>query len=214
MNEISVPMALIDLVPVGLFFAAAVLLQRDLYNKMVKGVFALLAAGSIMVLLAGLYKACWKMLYACGVCDYALLGDSLFLLQAPGFLLVFASLLALLTRRQTGEAAAFGACTAPAYRGSAPFLAAEVVGCLGVQCCLLVLALRMRMRSAAVWFAASLVCMLLMGWLSARFDDSAGMNWIAQAVNTAGNGALLAGVLCLHRAGLAEPGCLKKEART
>ena len=58
MNGITVTMALVDLIPVVLFFAAAVILQRDLYEKMVKGAFALLATGSVMVLLAGVFKAC------------------------------------------------------------------------------------------------------------------------------------------------------------
>ncbi len=33
----TVPMALVDYIPVALFIAAAVLLLRDLYNKMSKG---------------------------------------------------------------------------------------------------------------------------------------------------------------------------------
>ena len=39
MNGITVPMAVVDFIPVALFFASAVLLQRDLYSKMVKGAF-------------------------------------------------------------------------------------------------------------------------------------------------------------------------------
>ena len=49
MNEFSVAMALVDYIPVALFAVAAVLLQRDLYDKMNKGVFALFAAGTINV---------------------------------------------------------------------------------------------------------------------------------------------------------------------
>ena len=55
--HLSLPMALADFVPVGLFLAASVLLQRDLYNKMSKGAFALFAGGTIMVFLAGASKA-------------------------------------------------------------------------------------------------------------------------------------------------------------
>ena len=36
----TVPMAIVDYIPVALFGAAAVLLLRDLYNKMSKGAFA------------------------------------------------------------------------------------------------------------------------------------------------------------------------------
>ena len=50
----TVPMAMFDFLPVFLFGVSAVLLQRDLYNKMPKYAFACLAAGSIDAFLAGL----------------------------------------------------------------------------------------------------------------------------------------------------------------
>ena len=53
----SVPMALVDFIPVFLFGVSAVILQRGLYDKMSKGAFALLSAGTIMVFCAGLMKA-------------------------------------------------------------------------------------------------------------------------------------------------------------
>ena len=66
MNAFTVPMALMDYVPVLLFGAAALLLLRDLYNKMVKGAYALFAAGMINIFCAGFLKATWKLLYAGG----------------------------------------------------------------------------------------------------------------------------------------------------
>ena len=36
MNGISIPMAIVDFIPVVLYFIAAIILQRDLYNKMNK----------------------------------------------------------------------------------------------------------------------------------------------------------------------------------
>ena len=53
MNEFSVPMALVDYLPVIFFAIASVILLRDLYNKMSKGAFALFSAGVIDVTLAG-----------------------------------------------------------------------------------------------------------------------------------------------------------------
>ena len=64
MKDFSIPMALADCVPVLLFAAAAILLMRDLYNKMSKGAFALFAAGTIDVICAGALKALYKLLYA------------------------------------------------------------------------------------------------------------------------------------------------------
>ena len=66
---ITVAMALVDCVPVALFLVAAVILQRDLYDRLPKGAYSLVAAGSIMAFLGGFMKALWKLLYATGVCD-------------------------------------------------------------------------------------------------------------------------------------------------
>ena len=52
MKEFTVPMALVDFIPVAFFAVASVILMRDLYNKMSKGAFALFAAGSINVAFA------------------------------------------------------------------------------------------------------------------------------------------------------------------
>ena len=46
MYNFTVPMALMDYVPVIFFGITAVILLRDLYNKMFKGAYALLAAGA------------------------------------------------------------------------------------------------------------------------------------------------------------------------
>ena len=67
MKDFSIAMAIVDFIPVIFFGAAAVLLQRDLYNKMSKGVYALFAAGTIDVVAAGALKAVYKVLYAAGV---------------------------------------------------------------------------------------------------------------------------------------------------
>ena len=96
----SVGMALVDYIPVGLFIAAALLLMRDLYNKMSKGAFALFSAGTLMIMIAGIYKATWKLLYGAGICDFAALNRAFFPMQATGFVLAAAGILALLCVRQ------------------------------------------------------------------------------------------------------------------
>ena len=105
MNGITVPMAIVDFIPVVLFFLAAVILERDLYGKMVKGAYALLAAGSIMVFIGGLYKALWKILYALNICNFEALDIAFFPVQAPGFFLVFLAL-ASLNKKDFGSPAA------------------------------------------------------------------------------------------------------------
>ena len=211
MNGITVGMAIVDFIPVVLFFIAAVVLQRDLYNKMVKGAFALLAAGSILVLIGGAYKALWKILYAVGVCDYAALDTAFFPMQAPGFLLVFASLFAMLTRKGKGAAPLLAAV--PVYESNLPFIAGQTLGCAGMQACLFLLARRMKKPLACVLFVVAFVCMMAMGYLGAKFDDTSDMHWLAQVTNVVSQSALLLGVITLHRAGLAAPDALTKGAR-
>ena len=109
----TVPMAIVDYIPVALFGAAAVLLLRDLYNKMSKGAFALLAAGVMMIFVAGCFKATWKLLYALNVCDFEALNAVFFPMQTTGFVLAAAALIALLTARQ-GHGAAYAVVEAAA----------------------------------------------------------------------------------------------------
>lgn len=203
MNGITVPMAVVDFIPVALFFASAVLLQRDLYGKMVKGAFALLATGSTMVLIGGIFKAGWKILYALGICDYTLLDASFFPLQGPGFLLVFLALAGMFTRYNRRHVL-HSAAVVPVYTSSIPFVVMQTLGCAGAQWTLFAIALKMKKRGAAALFVVAFVFMLGMGYLSATFDDSSSMHWVAQCTNIVSQGALLGGTVLLHKAGLAE----------
>lgn len=203
MNGITVPMAVVDFIPVALFFASAVLLQRDLYGKMVKGAFALLATGSTMVLIGGIFKAGWKILYALGICDYTLLDASFFPLQGPGFLLVFLALAGMFARYNRRHVL-HSAAVVPVYTSSIPFVVMQTLGCAGAQWTLFAIALKMKKRGAAALFVVAFVFMLGMGYLSATFDDSSSMHWVAQCTNIVSQGALLGGTVLLHKAGLAE----------
>ena len=202
MNGITVPMAIVDFIPVVMFFVATIVLQRDLYNKLVKGAFALLAAGSIMVFLGGFYKASWKILYALNICDFEALDISFFPLQAPGFLLVFMGLSSLKKKD-------FGAPTALAvapvlYQSNLIFIIMQVVGFGGIQYNMARVAIYMKKRFAAVLFVLSFIFILGMGYLGAKFDDSSGMNWLAQVTNILSQGCFMWGVLILDKAGLKE----------
>ncbi len=64
-------------------------------------------------------------------------------------------------------------------------------------------------KLAAALFVVAFVFMLGMGYLSSQFDDSSSMHWLAQSVNIVSQGALLGGVLILHRAGLGRKDALK-----
>ena len=101
MKDFSISMALVDYVPVICFAVAAVILMRDLYNKMSKGAFALFAAGTIDITCAGALKATYKLLYAAGICDFEALNAMFFPVQSIGFLLAGIGMLAMLCHKQT-----------------------------------------------------------------------------------------------------------------
>ena len=199
---ITVEMALVDCVPVVLFMGAAVILQRDLYDRLPKGAYSLVAAGSIMAFLGGFMKALWKLLYATGVADYVLLDHALFTLQGPGFLLFFLGLTGLFWKGEKGGASALAAGAAPAATTtSIPFIVMQVVGLGGAQVLLAAWGARQGKRLVPVAYALAFVLMLGMGYLGAKFDDSSSMHWVAQLTNTLSMACFLWGTLMLHAAG-------------
>ena len=202
MKEFTVPMALVDFIPVLLFAAASVILMRDLYNKMSKGAFALFAAGSIDAAVAGACKALYKLLYAAGVCDFAALSDMFFPVQSIGFLLMGLGMLAMLCHRQKEKAAAVAAPAA--FKGTMIFVGMMMAGLCMMTVVLSVLSRKLKKGWLTVLFVLALVCMLAMGYLSTRDFTQASMNWIAQGVNIAGQGFLLLGTVLAHKFGMVE----------
>ncbi|MBR4063140.1 MAG: hypothetical protein IKK01_08745 [Clostridia bacterium] len=202
MNDFSVSMALVDFIPVLFFAIAAVILQRDLYNKMSKGAFALFAAGTINVTCAGALKAIWKLLYALGVCDFEALNAMFFPVQSIGFLLAGIGILAMLTHKQSKSAAL--AVVPPVFSGTFVFVGLMVAGLGIMDAVLCILAGKLKKPALIAIFVLSFVCSLCMGYLSSQDFAEASMNWIAEGVNVIGQGTLLLGVCLLHKNGLAD----------
>lgn len=202
MKEFTVTMALVDFIPVAFFAVASVILMRDLYNKMSKGAFALLAAGTINVAFAGAMKALYKLLYATGVCDFTVLSDMMFPVQSVGFLLAGTALIAMLCHKQKETAVA---AAAPAFfKGTFIFVGLMVAGFGMMNASMCVLSKKLKKPWLSVFFIYAFVSVLVMGYLSSKDFGSSSMNWIAQGVNLLGQGAFLVGTILAHRFGLAE----------
>lgn len=199
MNGITVFMALVDFIPVVFFFLAAMILQSDLYSKLSKTKYTLLAAGSLMVLIGGALKALWKILYALSICDFKALDISFFPFQGIGFLLVFFSLTGICSKKFYTKALS----VVPVYLSNMPFIIIQVIGCAGTQFMLIAKSLQMKKKSAAVLYLIAFIFMLGMGYLGAKFDDSSSMHWLAQCTNIISQLSFLAGTWLLHKAGLA-----------
>ena len=198
--EFSVPMALINFIPVFMFGISAVLMQRDLYGKMSRYAFACLAAGSINVFLAGFLKVLWKLLYALGVCDFRVLSTMFLPTQSIGQLLTGLGIILMLTqRRQSALAVA-----PPLFTGTFVFIAMMVLGHGGMCWGLSVITAKMKKKALIPVFVLCFFCYMSMGYLASRDGSSAAMNWVEQGVNCLGQTLLLGGVYALHRAGLRE----------
>ena len=196
MPEFSVGMALFDYIPVAFFAIGAFILIGDLYNKMSKIVFALFSAGVINVILAGFFKATWKLLVACGISGFDKLDAMFFPVQTLGFLLAGIAMIMMLVQKK-GVHLAMEPMTLICIIGMVGGL-----GCLDVALC--ILSKKLKKPVAIAIFAISFVCCLGMGYLSSKDFDKASMNWIAEGVNFCGQGLFALGVWMLHKAGLAE----------
>ena len=198
MYHFTIPMALMDYIPVICFGVAAVLLQRDLYGKMGKGAFALFAAGTINIFAAGFLKATWKLLYAAGICDFAALNTMFLPTQSIGFLLAGVGIILMMTTKKRVMAAV----APPLFSGSVIFIMMMVLG-LGSICTVLsIIAVKMKKKSAMVLFILAFVASMGMGAMSGQDVTQAWVNWVEQGINCAGQGMLMCGVLILHKAGL------------
>jgi hypothetical protein len=202
MKDFSVSMALVDYIPVICFAIAGVILMRDLYNKMDKGAFALFSTGVIDIVCAGALKATYKLLYAAGACDFVSLNAMFFPVQSIGFLLAGIGILLMVC--QSKRKNTLLAVAPPVFSGTFVFVALMVAGLGIMDTVLCILACKMKNKALIALFAVSFVCSLCMGYLSSQDFAEAAMNWIAEGVNVIGQGALLAGVVLLHKNGLAD----------
>ena len=200
--EFTIGMALVDYIPVICFAIGAVILMRDLYNKMSKGAFALFAGGTIMITIAGALKATWKLLYAAGVCNFEALNNMFFPTQSIGFLLAGVGILAMLVYNQKEDSKLRS--VPPVFSGTFVFVGLMVAGLGVMDTVLCILAAKLKKPALIAIFVVSFICSLGMGYLSSKDFAEASMNWIAEGVNVVGQGSFLAGAYLLHKNGLAE----------
>ena len=199
MHDFSVAMGLMDFVPVAFFGVTAVILLRDLYNKMFKGAYALLAAGTINVFTAGFCKALWKLLYTANICDFQPLEQMFLPLNSLGLLLVGLSLIGMLCWKRKG--ALLSVAPVP-FTSSMPFIMMMVVGLGGICAVMSILAARMKKKGTIALFVLSFVCAMGMGYMSSQDSSLAWVNWVEQSINTVSQLCLMIGVIVLHKNGL------------
>ncbi len=198
MYSVSIPMALVDYIPVVFFGIAAILLQKDLYNKMQKDVFALFAAGTVNIFMAGFLKATWKLLYAANICDFQALNTLFLPLQSLGFLLAGLGIVLMFIKKKN----ALLLVAPPVFSGSFVFIMMMVLGLGSICTCLSILSVKMKKKGAMILFILAFVCSMGMGAMSSQDSTQAWVNWTEQGINCVGQGLLMWGVLLLHKQGL------------
>ena len=201
MYNFTIPMALMDFVPVIFFGITSVILLRDLYNKMFKGAYALLAAGSVNVFMAGFCKALWKLLYAANICNFVALEEMFMPVNSFGLLFVGLSLVGMLCWKKKGGMLSVAP---PVFASSMPFIMMMVVGLGGMCAGLSVIAAKMKKAPVMILFILSFVCAMAMGYMSSQDSTQAWVNWAEQSINCVSQGCLMAGAIVLHKAGLKE----------
>ena len=192
--DFTIEMALVDYIPAICFAIGAVILMRDLYNKMDLVTFITFALGTSAVAIAGACKATWKLIYAASQVNIEFLNKMFFPTQSVGFLLAGVGILLMLLLKKKKM---YGVNTFI-------FIGMMVAGLGVLDTCLCIIAAKMKKHSVIAIFVLSFICSLCMGYLSSQNFDEAIWNWIAEGINVVGQGSFLAGVYLLHRNGLKE----------
>ena len=193
MKQFSVPMALVDYIPVVLFCLSFLTVFKDLKDKISTVVKAMIAAGGVLVIAAGGLKATYKLLYALNVGDFEWMSNQFFSNQAIGFLLLGIGLVLTVKPMSKHLNAIFPTMV---------LVFIMVIGLGAMDAVLAYYATKMKKRGALVCFIVSFFMTMMMGYLSSKDFAQASMNWIAQGVNCAGMLLLYAWTRVIHKAGL------------
>ena len=199
MYNVSVPMALMDYIPVIFYGFTASILCRDLFGKMSRQVYTMFSAGTVFIFLAGLLKATWKLLYGAGICDFQALNNIFLPVQSIGFLLTGVAAVLMLVGKKVPVLA-----VPPVFGGTMVFIPMIVLGLGAIITVLSLLAAKLKKKGLIALFVLSFLASLAMGGMASQDSSQAWVNWVEQSLNCVGQGALLLGVMLLDRAGLKE----------
>ena len=203
MKDFNVPMALFDLVPVILFFAASFIIGADLGKRMPLPNKVLYYVGFILVTAAGALKALYKLIYAVGYGSIDWMNDQFFTSQSIGFVLTGAALLISLKKQNKNR----GSDTRHyAFLPVGVLVGMSVTGLFAMFAALCKYAAELKKKSAIVLLVMSFILSLGMGYLSSRNFDGAGINWVAQTINSFAQLTYLIGAVILHKSALGRQG--------
>lgn len=214
--------SLYDLIPIALFMVGSVILLRCLYNKMVKGNYALLAAGSIMVFAAGFLKALHKFIIGISGYNYNILDHQFTSTQSIGFALMFVALIGMFTsynKKYTkvsisvivplvATVSLTEASTLKEFTNTLPFIILMIIGAAGTLVMLMIIAIKRKDIISAILFGLAIVFMVGMGYLSTKASWTG--NWIAISVNIVYQALFMVACIRLQKKGFGAEDSLQK----
>jgi len=195
MKEFSIPMALVDYIPVVLFLLAILSLCKDLKHKNKVGTIVLFV-GSMLVFAAGAIKATYKLLYAAKIGDFVWMSNQFFSNQALGFLIAGIGMTIVVASKKNEV-------KTNAFLPTMALVGMMVVGICAVDAGLCKLASQLKKKWLIPLIVVSFFCSMTMGYLSTKDFTQAYMNWVAQGLNVLGMALLFISTKQLHKAGLA-----------
>ncbi len=206
---------LYDLVPLILFLIGIIILQKTLYNKMVKGCYALFAGGTIMVFAAGFFKALHKVLLGFGI-EYSILSSQFTTTQSVGFFLTFLGIIGMFTFHNKNYTkvgcSSLGiliSLVATQFTSTMPFIILMIIGAAGFLITLIYISIRLKSITSIILYVIALISMIAMGYLSTKtsFEKA----WIQITVNVIYQGSFLISTILLKKKGLGNEDCLSKK---
>ncbi len=184
MKQSSLLMALVDYIPVLLFFLAAKLIYNNLKNKVNKTFLYVFVLGALMVNTAGFLKASYKLLYSLNIGDFIWMSKQMFPNHSIGFLLAGLGLILAVLKPTNNKVYAIPIVA---------FVSMMIIGLGAMDAGLCYIASKQKNRKALVMFIVSFFLSMMMGYLSSRDFTQASMNWVAEIVNICGQVLLYLG---------------------
>jgi hypothetical protein len=187
-------LALLDFVPNLLFLIGAYFLVNLANQVSGKLPGRTMAIGTGLIILGGILKASWKLLYALHIADIQLFNQALFVLQAPGFALMFFSVILILrsTIQKHTDAVAIALW-------KIPLLAIITLASLGSYGILAFLSFRRGIKFAAWCYILTIIFVLGMSGMAGGADQSIRMQWVEEGINSIGQLVFALGSWSLYR---------------
>ena len=219
MNEISVVMGIVDVVPVVIFLMANLKLMTALHNKLSYNKYAILASGAYILFFGGICKILWKFLYAFKVCDYVTLTECFFPMQSIGFILLCVGVGSAVFAKKlpaNGTTLLSAAAVIPVVTTHMPFLLVTLIAMTTFNVILAIGNIKLKNPRGVLWIVLSYVGMLcncFIGVMANGSDEAVAIyHWIAEFSHIFAEVFLLICVSDMIKHGLKEKNAFVKNA--